>query len=77
MRVLKILGILLCALALVALATAGGNNLGIRDSYRVFLSLLFTSETRYYPQEITKSATQCRARSTSWCSNWPTARAPK
>lgn len=35
MRVLKILGILLCVLALVALATAGGNNLGIRDSYRV------------------------------------------
>jgi len=35
MRSLKILGMLLCVLALVSLAAAAGENLGIRDTYRI------------------------------------------
>jgi len=35
MRSLKIVGLFLCVLALVSLAAAAGENMGIRDSYRV------------------------------------------
>jgi len=35
MRSLKILGMCLCVLALVSLAVAAGENLGIRDTYRI------------------------------------------
>jgi len=35
MRFLKVVGILLTVFALMSLAVAAGNNLGIRDSYRI------------------------------------------
>jgi len=35
MRSLRIVGMLLCVLALVSLAAAAGENLGIRDTYRI------------------------------------------
>lgn len=35
MRSVKVLGMLLCVLALVSLAAAAGENLGIRDTYRI------------------------------------------
>jgi hypothetical protein len=35
MRSLRIIGMFLCVLALVSLAAAAGENLGIRDTYRI------------------------------------------